>query len=208
MWFHLMPEEFKQSAAHQRSSRSAGWSKTMRTNSNNNLVTTAPPSPPPCSIGYYSSAHLLVNMERQRNGAGPLQRSVRLDDLAKQHAKFLAQAGTLRHSAHSLQELKEKLQASNVGESAQRGDSIREMHETAMQGAMMIDRDDGDNRPHDDEDNTRMRNDHDAPRQSSSRILADNILSPSFTEIGIGTAVSSSDGKLYMVQLYRGGHWI
>jgi len=31
----------------------------------------------------------------------------------------------------------------------------------------------------------------------------DNILSPQFTEFGMGTAMAS-DGKLYMVQLFRG----
>jgi uncharacterized protein YkwD len=187
MWFQLMPEEFKQSAAAQRSSRG----------SNSNSRSTTPPS----STGYYSSAHLLVNMERQRSGGGgpllPLQRSARLDGLAQQHATILAQQGSLHHSVHSLPELKEKLQANNVGENAQRGESIREMHETAMQQQGVTARCDDD-----------TKNENGAHQQSSSRVLVDNILSPRFTEIGIGTAVSSKDGKLYMVQLYRGGHWV
>lgn len=202
-------EEFKNKPALKRSSGSVGRKKKHFS---------APSPPSPISVGCFSSAHLIVNMERrrnQRNAAGdkqqqpqlqPLLRSGRLDDLAQQHATLLAQQGTLLHMAQSMQDLKEILQANNVGENVQRGESIRAMHQTAMQA---IGKKDKDPTPaHDDDNNNSNVNDDDAAHQQTSRLLADNILSPTFTEFGIGTAMCSTDGKLYMVQLFRGGYWV
>jgi uncharacterized protein YkwD len=52
--------------------------------------------------------------------------------MARQHARVLASEELLRHSENSLEELRQKLQRSNVGENIQRGASIRAMHKEAM----------------------------------------------------------------------------
>eukprot|EP00977_Amphora_coffeiformis_P011164 scaffold2671_cov167-Amphora_coffeaeformis.AAC.2 len=127
------------------------------------------------SPGYFSSNHVLVNRERAIAGVPPLQRCIRLDTLARQHAHDMARQLAVHSSVNSIEELQDKLQAARVGENTWRGSSIRTMHQEMMR---------------------------DGPDQRSP-YCRHNLLAPGFTQFGMGTAVGT-DGKLYLVQLFAG----
>ena len=121
------------------------------------------------TTSYYCSNHVLVNQARIEVGRLPCRRSRYLDNLARFHARQMAQECRLRQSFHSIHELKVKLRAPIVAENVQCGSCIRSMHEIVME------------------------------RSCSNR---NNILSCDFDEFGVGTS-KGSDGKLYLVQLFR-----
>ena len=151
--------------------------------------------------GYICSGHVLVNYERQLRKLPSLQRSRALDHLARQEAEQLAREMDQSVSSSSICSLRSfkmeedlrrelgarpgahgsastgALVASNVvfGECT----CVQQLHSNAMQQGL---------------------------KANSKRIhkaFRRNLLSPSFTEIGVGTA-RGEDGSLFMVQLFRG----
>ena len=80
------------------------------------------------SPGYFSSNHVLVNRERALRGLKPLQRCVKLDELARNHAATMAALEQVLPSVQTAAQLQAKLQCRRVGENTLRGDSIREIH--------------------------------------------------------------------------------
>ena len=129
--------------------------------------------------------HTLVNRERakqqqrssqqQQQRLRALRRCPLLDDLANSHASCLAKEQVLQHSVQSIAELQSKLCSQHVGENVQKGATVADMHQQAM------------NHPRHERANNTQRQ---------------NILSPNFCEFGVGTALGD-DGLLYMVQLFR-----
>eukprot|EP00522_Entomoneis_paludosa_P008587 CAMPEP_0172441934 /NCGR_PEP_ID=MMETSP1065-20121228/2442_1 /TAXON_ID=265537 /ORGANISM="Amphiprora paludosa, Strain CCMP125" /LENGTH=257 /DNA_ID=CAMNT_0013191563 /DNA_START=154 /DNA_END=924 /DNA_ORIENTATION=+ len=126
----------------------------------------------------FENAHALVNRERKLSGNSskchPLRQSSELDSICQAHAQEMAKHEALLHSAKNLEDLKDKVQSHDAGETLLRGSSVSEMHQRAMS------------------ENTR-----------SSRTSRRTILHDKFLEMGVGTAWGA-DGKLYMVQLFRG----
>ena len=113
------------------------------------------------SPGYFSSNHVLVNRERVLAGLPPLQRCVRLDALARQHAAHMARQLTVLSSVGTVTALQDKLRATRVGENVLRGDSIRAVHKEMM---------------HHNNNNTPCRH---------------NLLATAFTQFGMGTAMGT-----------------
>lgn len=82
----------------------------------------------------FSNNHVLVNQARQAYGIHILQRSVRLDTLARQHVDDMAAKGRLFHSCKDLEALKCHIGhgVNFVGENVQRGRSVKQMHWNTM----------------------------------------------------------------------------
>jgi uncharacterized protein YkwD len=130
----------------------------------------------------------------------PLQRSRALDTLAYQHVQFVASTGKLLPVAPNVQTLQAALSSAYVGENVLRGRSVRSMHdrttsEMALHAMWKVAA-------------SAKRSKHDSRRISAEEtVLAaqlSNIVNPTFVEMGMATARSPVDGKLYMVQLFRG----
>jgi hypothetical protein len=145
--------------------------------------------------------HLMVNSERDKHyyycstsdsgdGAGTttklqhLSRCRYLDMLARVHAAELAKRGELKHSVATLPELQKKLDSVEVGENIVRGATLDEMHQMTMSDSRSG-----------------------TSSWQNSLLCRSNILHPSYSEFGMGTARASNevDGemRLYMVQLFR-----
>ena len=103
----------------------------------------------------------------------------------------MAQRQELFHSAQSLNDLQDTVLSDKAGENIQRGSSVEEMHEQAMGTTTALSSSIKDSVP--------QRN----KSVSANSSAAKNILGKQFREFGVGTA-RGSDGKLYMVQLFRG----
>jgi uncharacterized protein YkwD len=82
----------------------------------------------------------LVNKERAQHGLRPFRWSRSLSKLAAQQAQFMAECGTIFHSASTISELIIMLSSSQVAENVQRGDSIRGMHNDTMHVDNVINR--------------------------------------------------------------------
>jgi len=109
----------------------AMFSKTNGKKSNSSLRDSTPQTDLP-GTWYYSSNHILVNQERVLRSLKPLRRCRDLDDQARAHATNMATKAELQHSVHTLEELRTRLGAQQVGENIQRGKSIRQMHAITM----------------------------------------------------------------------------
>jgi Cysteine-rich secretory protein family len=118
---------------------------------------------------YYSSNHVMVNLERRNHFVAPLSRRAELDSLAREHAAVMAREGRLSHSdpfrLHNALATNSRI----VGENVATGDNIREIHSQMMENQ----------------------------EQKS------NVLHRRYTHFGMGTA-KTSDGRLFLCQLYRG----
>jgi Cysteine-rich secretory protein family len=81
---------------------------------------------------YYSSNHIMVNLERRNHFVAPLSRRAELDALACEHAAVMAHEGKLSHSdpfkLHNAIAPNSRI----VGENVSTGDSIREIHSQMM----------------------------------------------------------------------------
>jgi uncharacterized protein YkwD len=96
-----------------------------------------------------------------------------LDAIALAHAQSMAQRQAVVHSVNSVSELMQKLQSRHVGENVQRGASIPQIHHDSM-----------------------------AQTDGGSLFIRRNILSTSFNEMGMATAMGN-DGILYLCQVFR-----
>jgi len=135
----------------------------------------------PRNCGNFASLHVMINNERIKHQVAPLQRVPALDELAREHASFMAKNQTLAHG--DLKELREKLEETSVitsaaSQSAQRigsnvcwcsGGDLSIMHETMMKESV-------------------------ADRN--------NILDRRYTQMGVGTFKCLEDGKLYVCELF------
>ena len=108
----------------------------------------------------------------------PLIRSKSLDEQAQKHAQFMAQAQHAFPSTANTKALKERL--------GHERDSDVRVAENVYEG-------------------TSIRELHQASMDDPSQICSRNILAPIFTECGVGTA-RGEDGRIYMVQLFRGNY--
>jgi uncharacterized protein YkwD len=137
----------------------------------------------PRSAGNFASLHVLINNERIKHQIAPLQRSVTLDEAARQHAKRMADRQSLHHpnldgkEDDTDNEFFNVLKQDNVERVGSNvcyctdGDLVH-MHQCIMNKNT---------------DNTADRN---------------NILDRRYTEMGIGTYKSLQDGKLYVCELF------
>lgn len=83
-------------------------------------------------LGIFHSNHVLVNKERAQYRLPPYKRCRELDDLARIHAKAMADQSSVYHSVTSIDALRLKLHATHVAENVQCGESIRSMHDHVM----------------------------------------------------------------------------
>jgi hypothetical protein len=83
-------------------------------------------------LSEFSCCHMLVNRERIVRDLPVLKRSIFLDDLARLHARNMADAQIVRHSVDSTEALQSILKSEMVGEDVKRGISTREMHRRTM----------------------------------------------------------------------------
>lgn len=120
-------------------------------------------------FGFHSS-HVLINKERTEKGMHTLKRNVVLDSLCKLHAEVMAEEGRLLNSVDSVEELKELVNSEHAGETVLRGESVKDIHQTAVEA-----------------------------RKHAYK----NMVGKKFTEFGAATA-RGEDGRIYVVQLYRG----
>lgn len=118
---------------------------------------------------YYSSNHVMVNMERRNRVVAPLTRKADLDDVARQHALEMAAKGELFHSDPYKLHLWLASKSKVMGENVAVGDNIRTIHKNMLEN-----------------------------REQTS-----NMLHRRYTQFGMGTA-KSSDGRLFLCQVYRG----
>jgi hypothetical protein len=140
----------------------------------------------PHKTGFFSNNHVMMNRERSLIGIKTLHRSRYLDFLALSHAVDLAEdCQGVSHSVENLSDLQSLLNCKIVGENVQCGSSIREMHANAMKSRS---------------DTSSLRDNVDNVDDGRWR----NILREAYTEFGMATALGKKDGKLYMVQLFRG----
>ncbi|KAL7573177.1 hypothetical protein ACA910_018838 [Epithemia clementina (nom. ined.)] len=134
----------------------------------------------------FSSAHTLINKERAMRGRPALKRNTHLDYMCQLHAETMAEQQKLLHLTDSQEESRHFLNSNRVGEIIQRGPSVEVMHEQTMEMMRTL-------KTTKDKTTTRTR----IPTATK------NILGRHFREFGVGTA-RGEDGKLYMVQLFRG----
>ena len=73
------------------------------------------------STSYFASNHVLVNRERMKRGLRPLTRNIAMDQLARENAERMAEAGGAA-----------PLQTTYIG-NVLRGESIRAVHRSTMQ---------------------------------------------------------------------------
>jgi uncharacterized protein YkwD len=113
-----------------------------------------------------------INQSRVQHNLKPLHRSAVLDTIALVHAQSMAQGQAVVHSVKSILELQQKLRSRHVGENVQRGASIKQIHHDSMAA------------------------------QEGGSFIRRNILSTSFDEMGMATAMGR-DGILYLCQVFR-----
>jgi uncharacterized protein YkwD len=134
---------------------------------------------------YYSSNHRMVNRERAMapgGGLKPLYRSWYMDALAHAHVVDLAETGELKVVSN----LESLLGSSSSNNKENQNQEQVLVGQNVQRG-------------------TSIRQMHESVMNSSGAdSRRSNILRPTFTEFGMATALGR-DGKLYMVQLFRGG---
>jgi len=82
----------------------------------------------------------LANKEREARGLPKLRESQYLNVLAEQHANDMADQGEVGHSVGCVKELQIVLQAANVGENVQSGESVVNMHWETMRSERSVNR--------------------------------------------------------------------
>jgi hypothetical protein len=130
----------------------------------------------PRHLGNFASLHIMINRERLKHQAAPLQRLAALDELAREHAAEMACKQYLHHA--KLTDLQESLMRRHTSSNViQRiGSNVASCGDgnlARLFSCMM-------------KENTADRN---------------NILDRRYTCMGVGTA-KSTDGKLYVCQLF------
>jgi uncharacterized protein YkwD len=141
-----------------------------------------------------TEGHELINQTRMEHGIRPLQRCIRLDALAAQHATVMAKRGAVRHSVNTIHALQVKLAKrpeEDVGENVSRGRCMAQIHRDMTR-------------------TTRSSTMPPAPTtpaaitqyEEASTPLRDNILSSVFYQVGMGMA-RGKDGYLYLCQLFQ-----
>lgn len=127
----------------------------------------------------FKSALALINKERVLQGRERLKRSVYLDRLCQEHAKTMASAGAGGKSGKMIHSVPSTAELKELVNSDEAGENIqRGSSVEAMHREIMTKR----------------------PKPSAAY---KNVMSEKFVEFGMGTA-RGKDGKLYMVQLFRG----
>mmetsp|Transcript_4051 Transcript_4051/g.6933 ORF Transcript_4051/g.6933 Transcript_4051/m.6933 type:complete len:137 (-) Transcript_4051:179-589(-) len=123
---------------------------------------------------YYSSNHIMINKDRTKRQVAPLTRLPELDELARQHAAAMAQQGQVFHSMTTM----------TTTTSSVPGGRFRRMGENVASGSSI----------------------KDIHREMMMKSLGDknNILDRRYTYMGVGTAKSPTDGRLYLCQIFRG----
>lgn len=91
-----------------------------------------PVDPSRHKLWYYSSNHVLVNKERTRRATAPVIRNRELDEIAREHAEFMASIEEVRHANPLKIQTKLGLSGRKVGSNVAKGESIREMHKSMM----------------------------------------------------------------------------
>lgn len=82
----------------------------------------------PKSPGYFSSNHVLVNLERRHQMIAPLSRLSELDELARSQAEAMASENRLFHSDPESLQAKFSRRRRIMGENVACGKSIRDIH--------------------------------------------------------------------------------
>lgn len=81
---------------------------------------------------FYANNVILVNQERTRRLTAPLTRLHELDELAREHAKRMAEACALFHSSPDDVQTSFHRPCRRLGENVKRGDSIINIHKAMM----------------------------------------------------------------------------
>lgn len=157
------------------------------------------------SLNHYDHHYRLVNRSRLLHKVNPLQRSLKLDELAQTHAKTMAARGQVHHSVKSVEELQEQLEGTIVGENVQRGQSILQskcctccFKDLQLPTKILVS-----------PDLTILQFFcmlllvHRETIMLVHSYLRKNLLSGKFNEMGMATAVGPNDGKVYLVQYFR-----
>ena len=160
--------------------------------------------------GHLCSAHVLINNERQLRKLPLYQRSRTLDSAARKEAQLIA-----NRMISFMEAQEESSSLSTLSSCSMRPNSEQEeaANEAKTQIRQFLERNGdrvGENILHGSE-SSNVRSLHGKTMHQSSRSRRsarhlqrrDNILSTSFTEMGVGTAMAP-DGSLCMVQLFRG----
>jgi len=96
----------------------------------------------PKGLGHFASLHVLLNQERVSRGIMPLHRSIELDELASNHARYMSEHQDLVHSNAS--DLMAKVvkvgPCRRLGENVQRGKSTKHIHKKMMKSSIMADK--------------------------------------------------------------------
>lgn len=127
----------------------------------------------PKDSGYLASNHVLINNERIKRFVAPLKRMRTLDELARSHARLMAEEAQLFHSDreelyHKVFDEEQMMDGHRIGENVTKGKSVAAIHHFMMQ----------------------------------SLSDKNNMLDRRFTWMGVGTA-KASDGTLYLCQIFR-----
>lgn len=92
----------------------------------------------PKNDGYIASNHVMINNERTRLNIAPLKRAPSLDEVAREHAKKMAQANELFHSdPEKLQEdLVGEESGRRIGENVTKGTNLHAIHAMMMKTSL------------------------------------------------------------------------
>lgn len=82
--------------------------------------------------GYYCNNHVLVNQERVQRLSAPLYRLTELDEIAREHARRMAESNTLFHCTPDELRTKFSRPSRRMGENVRRGDCIANIHKAMM----------------------------------------------------------------------------
>jgi len=77
--------------------------------------------------------HIMINnLRRDHYSVHALVRSRELDEIAREHAAYMARKQVMVHAVEDESELQDKLRAKTVGSNVQRGVSVQVMHEYTL----------------------------------------------------------------------------